>query len=75
MFFGSRPWSDERLVLKGKSPKNKILSTAARKAIRAALETNVYDGRKEKQKPSYMAPSADPADYSMVCGIHQAILG
>ena len=45
----------------------KILSDAARAVITAALDSGVYNDKKDNLEAPYMAPSADPDDYALVC--------
>jgi hypothetical protein len=45
----------------------KTLSEAAKQRIRTAHASGKYKHREGRLEPPYMAPSADPDDYSKVC--------
>lgn len=45
----------------------RILSSKAIRIINRELEAGAYADRKDEREPPFMAPSADPNDYSKVC--------
>ena len=45
----------------------KILSNGAQRLIHEGVISGVYQNRKDKCEPPFMAPSIDPEDYSRVC--------
>lgn len=51
----------------------KVLSDVAKGVIREAIQRGEYEDREGCCEPPYMAPSADPEDYSVVCPLIQSL--
>jgi hypothetical protein len=54
-------------VLRDNIKSVKVLSDAAKQAIRTAHASGKYKGREARHEPPYMAPSDNPDHYSKVC--------
>ena len=60
-------------VDKRKISQTKILSPKARSIISTNMEGGMYDQRMDANEPAYMAPSTDPAKYSMVWDLSHTV--
>ena len=66
--------TNEALVTKSKTPHRRILSKAAKRQIDVAHKAGIFDDRRDKLEPPYMAPSSNPMLYSSVRDLDPSLL-